>query len=122
MKQLATSFVFSLVAAIFLTKAALGDVIGRVRYIDEDNTFDLCVHDTCNTIRLCGINAPEKDQVGYFASKQALTMLVSGQILHCLGVGDGSVCDGRSKRMSYDRLVAQCFTGNIDIGEAMVSK
>jgi endonuclease YncB( thermonuclease family) len=35
-------------------------------------------------------------------------------------MGEGTVCDGRSKPTSRDRVVAQCFLDKLDIAEEMV--
>ena len=39
---------------------------------------------------------------------------------HCLQVGEGTVCDGKSKPNGRDRIVAQCFIDKFDIAEEMV--
>lgn len=51
-----------------------------VRIIDGD-TFDLLVGTTTHRIRLAGIDAPEKKQDFYNASKQLLGQLCNGQLL-----------------------------------------
>ena len=122
MRQQISIFAFSMCALISLTKVALGDIIGRVSQVEDGDTFDICVLNTCVTVRLCGINAPEKGETGYFQAKQALIEIADELTVHCIGIGDGSVCDGRSSRASEGNLVAQCFAGTVDIGEAMVSK
>ena len=71
-------------------------------------------------IRLCGIDAPETRRPGGRESTLALTALVLGQRLVCRPVGEGTPCDGRSKRKSYDRIVAQCFLGDQDVAGAQV--
>ena len=38
---------------------------------------------------------------------------------HCLQVGEGTVCDGKSKPTSRDRIVAQCFLDKLDVAEEM---
>ena len=35
--------------------------------------------------------------------------MIEGKTIHCLQVGEGTVCDGRSKPNNRDRVVAQCF-------------
>ena len=37
-------------------------------------------------------------------------------------VGEGSVCDGKSKPTSHDRTVAQCFIGKTDIADILVAR
>jgi hypothetical protein len=48
-----------------------------------------------------------------------LSNMIEGKIVHCLQVGEGTVCDGRSKPTSRDRIVAQSFLGKLDIAEEM---
>jgi endonuclease YncB( thermonuclease family) len=45
--------------------------------------------------------------------------MVEGKIVHCLQVGEGTPCDGKSKPTSRDRIVAQCFLDKLDIAEEM---
>lgn len=60
-------------------------------------------------IRLCGVDAPERREAGYLASTQSLAAIVKGRTVRCVPVGEGTPCDGRSKRWNHGRLVAQCF-------------
>lgn len=95
---------------------------GQARVIDGD-TFDLCQGGRCTRIRVCGINTPEREEAGYRDARQALRTLVATDRVRCVAVGDGTVCDGRSKRQSHDRVVAQCHTASgIDIAEHMLRK
>jgi endonuclease YncB( thermonuclease family) len=48
-----------------------------------------------------------------------LANMVEGKIVHCLQVGEGTPCDGKSKPTSRDRIVAQCFLDELDIAEEM---
>ena len=59
--------------------------------------------------RLCGIDAPERDEPGYHESANYPRKLVKGKTIKCTPLGQGILCDGRSKTRSYDRIVAQCF-------------
>ena len=45
--------------------------------------------------------------------------MVLGKQVRCIRVGEGSVCDGRSKPTSRNRVVAQCFVANVDVAEAL---
>lgn len=71
-------------------------------------------------IRLCGINAPEKNQRGGHQATQHLKQLIGSRFVSCKIVGSGTPCDGRSNATSYDRIVAQCFVGGEDVACLMV--
>lgn len=71
--------------------------------------------------RIFGIDAPESKQVcgeqdAQWACGQAATQvlqeLTSGSRVTCVPTGD----------RSYDRLVASCYTNDVDLGEAMVAR
>jgi endonuclease YncB( thermonuclease family) len=79
----------------------------------ESETRRICV-------RVCGIDAPERGQPGYGQAAGVLSNMVEGKLVHCLQVGEGTACDGRSKPNSRDRIVAQCFLDKLDIAEEMV--
>jgi endonuclease YncB( thermonuclease family) len=70
-------------------------------------------------VRICGIDAPERGQPGYGQAAGVLANLVEGKIVHRLQVGEGTPCDGKSKPISRDRIVAQCFLDKLDIAEEM---
>jgi endonuclease YncB( thermonuclease family) len=93
--------------------------VGRV--IDGD-TMDICIGASCIRVRLCGIDAPERGERGYSEATDALRSIVSRETVSCTPVGQGTVCDGRSRATSYNRLVAQCFLGDSDIGGALVER
>jgi endonuclease YncB( thermonuclease family) len=93
--------------------------IGRV--IDGD-TIDICIGASCIRVRLCGIDAPERGEHGYREATEALRSLASREQVLCIPVGQGSVCDGRSRATSYSRLVAQCFVGELDVAGALVEQ
>jgi len=38
----------------------------------------------------------------------------------CVRVGEGSVCDGRSKPKNKNRIVAQCFLDDLDVATLMI--
>ncbi len=97
---------------------ASADIIGAVTRVVDGDTFWIG-----NTkVRTCGINAPERGQVGASEATAALTALVSGKTVRCVQVGNGTVCDGRSKPTNGDRIVAQCFVGDIDMGDSLVQR
>ena len=70
--------------------------------------------------RLCGIDAPEHGQPGSREAADHLRKLIRGKTINCRPVGEGTPCDGRSKRKSHDRIVAQCFVDSRDIAAEMV--
>ena len=84
--------------------------------------MDICIGASCIRVRLCGIDAPERGALGAGAATKALRRLVSRTTVRCLPVGQGTVCDGRSRSTIYGRLVAQCFIDGTDIGGAMVER
>jgi endonuclease YncB( thermonuclease family) len=50
----------------------------------------------------------------------ALKSIAGARELLGIRVGEGTVCDGRSKPTSRHPIVAQCFLGKRDIAEMMV--
>jgi endonuclease YncB( thermonuclease family) len=42
--------------------------------------------------------------------------------VRCVQVGNGTVCDGRSKPTNRDRVVAQCFVDDIDVAAVLVER
>src|SRR5258708_19551655 len=70
-------------------------------------------------VRICGIDGPERGQAGYGQAAGVLSSMIEGKTVHCLQVGEGTVCDGRSRPTSRDRIVAQCFLDKVDIAEQM---
>ena len=60
-------------------------------------------------VRICGIDAPERGQASYGQAAGMLSDMIEGKMVHCVQVGEGTPCDGRSKPTSRDRIVAHCF-------------
>jgi endonuclease YncB( thermonuclease family) len=100
---------FLLVA--FCEPAFGAELVGSVDKIVDGDTFWVCDQAVCQKIRLCGIDAPERGDPRGPAATHALKSLVDGRTVTCVPVGDGTVCDGRSKTWNGDRLVAQCSVG-----------
>ncbi len=96
------------------------EIKGTVNKVVDGDTFWICDPAACHKIRLCGVDAPELEDLAGPASKRALEDMIGSQIVTCVPVGEGTVCDGRSKPTSYDRIVAQCFVAGQDIAGAMV--
>lgn len=71
-------------------------------------------------IRLCGVDSPERGRAGYRAATDALANMIRGKQVHCLQVGLGTPCDGRSRPKNRDRSVAQCFIADKDIAGEMI--
>jgi endonuclease YncB( thermonuclease family) len=98
------------------------DIAGVASRIVDGDTLYVCDETVCEKIRLCGIDAPErKDAMGIQATS-ALKHIAGDKTLRCVRVGEGSVCDGRSRPMSRDRIVAQCFVGKDDVAGLMVGR
>ena len=110
-----------LAACVLAGSANAADITGTPGKIVDGDTFWVCDQTACHKIRLCGIDAPElSDPLGP-ASKRALQNLAAGNVINCVPVGEGTVCDGRSRPTSYDRIVAQCFVHGRDLAAEMVS-
>lgn len=107
-------------AALVATAANAAPLSGTANKIVDGDTFWLCQGDACRTIRVCGINAPEKGEAGYGASTAALAVLVKDATVNCVPVGRGTPCDGRSKPTSHARIIAQCFVNGTDVAETLV--
>ena len=111
------------VLVVSVTAAAhAAEFSGSVDKIVDGDTFWVCDASACHKIRVCGIKAPEKGNPGYRESGEALTQLVEGKAIRCVQVGDGTPCDGRSKPINHDRIVAQCFADGADIAVPLVEQ
>lgn len=107
-------------AVYFSSGAAHADLIGFAEKIYDGDTFALCDETVCNKIRLCGIDAPETGVKGASQATAALASLLRGRTVQCIQVGKGTVCDGRSRPINRDRMVAQCFVGTKDVARELV--
>ncbi len=107
----------TLAVLILLPFGALADgvITGRAKVIDGDT---LWVGRT--KIRLCGIDAPERNKPGGADATRYLKTITKGLDIRCVPVGSGTPCDGRSRRTSHDRVVAQCFVGDTDLAASLV--
>lgn len=120
---------WSAMAGLFCCILTLGsshsvakDIIGTASRIVDGDTLYVCDKAVCEKIRLCGINAPERKDSGGKASTDELKAIAADRELRCIPVGQGTVCDGRSKPTSGDRIVAQCFLGKRDVAGMMVGR
>jgi endonuclease YncB( thermonuclease family) len=110
----------AVVVALMLPLPALAtDYLGKVTSVVDGDTFTMESNSGKVRVRICGIDAPERGQPGYGQAAGVLANMIEGKIVHCLQVGEGTVCDGRSKPNNRDRVVAQCFIDKHDIAEEM---
>ena len=114
MKHLALALAWAILTAASAAQSQSLEGIA-VRVIDGD-TFAF----SALRIRICGIEAPDRGEQGYWQAAQALESLIKGKFVRCLPVGAGSVCDSRSKIFNRNRVVAQCFVDGTDIAASMV--
>lgn len=96
------------------------DYLGEVTAVDDGDSFHMRVDGKGLHVRLCGIDSPERGQPGYGHAAGALASMIEGKQVHCLQVGEGTPCDGRSSAFNRDRVVAQCFIGDKDVAFEMV--
>jgi endonuclease YncB( thermonuclease family) len=89
------------------------DVVGVCRHVVDGDS--LYIKGEPTQIRLWGVDAPERDEVGYREATQSLKQMALGQTLRC-------------KRMDvdkYDRIVARCFienkAGGIEINRQQIA-
>lgn len=108
-----------IVLVLFWSLPALADDIkGQISRIIDGDTFDLAG----KTIRLCGIDAPEHGDHGFAEAIVALSEITAGRTVRCVQVGQGTVCDGRSRPTNNGRVVAQCFVSDQDIADELVRR
>jgi endonuclease YncB( thermonuclease family) len=108
------------VVALMLTLPAMAaDYLGKVTSVADGDTFTMESETGKVRVRICGIDAPERGQPGYGQAAGVLAKMIEGKIVHCLQVGEGTVCDGKSRPNNRDRIVAQCFLDKLDIAEEM---
>lgn len=108
--------------AILSATAARSDHFysGEVATVADGDTFSMIADNIKVRVRLCGVDSPERGQRGYGQAAGTLATMIEGKKVRCIQVGGGTPCDGRSKVMNRDRIVAQCFIDDKDIGMEMV--
>jgi len=99
--------------------AVAADYLGKVTAVADGDTFTMESETGKVRVRICGIDAPERGQPGYGQAAGVLSNMIEVKTVHCLQVGEGTVCDGKSKPKSRDRIVAQCFLDKLDVAEEM---
>ncbi len=107
------------VATLSVSTGAFADYLGKVTAVIDGDTFTMEAESGKVRVRICGIDAPERGQPGYGQAAGVLSNLIEGKLIHCLQVGEGTPCDGKSKPTSRDRIVAQCFLDKLDIAGEM---
>jgi endonuclease YncB( thermonuclease family) len=95
----------------FVGTVAASEIVGTAGRIVDGDTLYVCDERLCEKIRICRINAPELNVQRGKEARDALASIVNDKHVRCAPVGERTVCDGRSKRISRDRIVAQCFVG-----------
>src|SRR4030088_1298881 len=109
----------AIVAAFVCSAAIAADYLGKVLAVSDGDSFTMEADGAKVGVRIGGIDAPERGQAGYGQAAGVLAAMIEGKTVHCLQVGEGTVCDGRSKPTNRDRIVAQCFLDKLDIAEEM---
>lgn len=111
---------FGFLALIHLHHAKSADIRGTVSHVVDGDTFDLMTSGVTERIRVCGIDSPEEGEDGYQDAKRTLRKLIAGKRVRCMRIGEGTVCDGRSRKKNRGRTIAQCFIGQDDIAALMI--
>jgi endonuclease YncB( thermonuclease family) len=114
-----TRLCVAILAATLAHSATAADYLGKVTSVADGDTFTMEAETGRARVRICGIDAPERGQPGYGQAAGVLANMIEGKTVHCLQVGEGTVCDGKSRPTSRDRIVAQCFLDKLDIAEEM---
>lgn len=99
-----------LVMALMVTRAnafEVGDIIsGSARAIDGDTLEISGVR-----IRLNGVAAPERNELGGAEATTAMKKMTSGKTVRCSLTG----------KKTYRREVGTCWVGTLDLGAALIS-
>jgi endonuclease YncB( thermonuclease family) len=81
---------------------------GRVTWVSDGDTFKVSGHDW--SIRVWGIDAPERDNSAGQASREFVTQLIKGKILTCEKVAVDR----------YRRTVSKCWHKDKDIAQLIL--
>lgn len=101
--------------------ASASDIVGKATHIVDGDTFDVQSEAGVVRIRVCGVDSPERGSKGYSDATEELRALIAGRAVKCVRVGEGSVCDGRSKPTNRNRVVAQCFVDGSDVAAELIA-
>jgi endonuclease YncB( thermonuclease family) len=113
-----TAIAAALMLTFGLESASAQEFNSSVNRVIDGDTFQL--KRPLVKIRLCGVDTPEKGQPGYREATQFTKAAVAGRQVQCRTVGEGTPCDGRSRKKSGERFVAQCFVEGKDIAMELV--
>ena len=80
-----------------------------VAYVIDGDTFKT---QNGHTVRLWGIDTPERDEAFYQTAKLTLEQLIDQNIITCAEINKGN----------YARDVMRCYAGENDIGAILVKK
>lgn len=110
------------ILTMLLPNVAFAEILGEGRNVIDGDTFEITLPSHSVKIRICGIDAPESGEPGSREAWAMLSQLVYQKTVRCVQVNQppGTVCDRKSKAVSRDRIVAQCYVDEMDIGAEMV--
>src|SRR5262245_58914261 len=114
------AFLLFWVAATTASDAA--EFSGQATVVDGDDIELWTDGAPPKRIRLCGIDAPERECPGYGKATRELRALVGGKQVRCIQVGAGTPCDGRSKPENRGPIIAQCFVESTDVAGTLVER
>lgn len=120
MKRLAISVLT--LFSLSVQPASAAELRGSVVRVIDGDTFDIRIPNQKVRIRLCGIDTPERGQPNARKATKFLRNLIADQRIVCVPVGDGTPCDGRSRRTNRSRVIAQCFVGTEDVAAHLVRR
>jgi len=101
--------------------AIAADIVGTVARVMDGNTFEIALSkDSIISIRLCGVHSPERSEPNYRPARRLLSEKIEKREIRCVRVGEGTVCDNRSKPTNKGKIIAQCFIGDDDVATIMI--
>ena len=90
----------AMVAVFVCSPAIAADYLGKVLAVSDGDAFTMEADGAKVRVRICGLDAPERGQAGYGQAAGVLSSMIEGKTVHCLQVGEGTVCDGRYRPTS----------------------
>jgi micrococcal nuclease len=88
-------------------------IVGRVIGIKDGDTIELLVDGKPVTIRLFGVDCPEKSQAFGKAAKQYTSAVCFGKVARV---------EAKAKRDRYKRVLGVVYVGNVNLNEALLRK